>query len=45
MIENRETKSNIIDYELVNEILNSEREKSKKFLVNAVEIEKGRVRS
>lgn len=45
VIENRETKSNIIDYELVNEILNSEREKSKKFLVNAVEIEKGRVRS
>lgn len=37
MIENGETKSNFINYELVNEILKSERKKSKKFLVDAIE--------
>lgn len=36
-IENGKIKSNIINYELVNEILSSEREKSKKFLLDAIE--------
>lgn len=37
VIENGETKSNIINYELVNRILSTEREKSRKFLLNAIE--------
>lgn len=37
VIKNGETKSNIINYELVNRILSTEREKSRKFLLNAIE--------
>ena len=37
VIEKGEIKSNIIKYELVNEKLNSEREKSRKFLLKAIE--------
>lgn len=37
VIENGEIKSNIINYKPVNEILNLEREKSRKFLMNSIE--------
>ncbi len=37
LIEKGEIKSNIIKYELVNKKLSTEREKSKKFLINAIE--------
>ena len=47
VIENGETKSNIINYELVNRILDTERVKSRRFLLNAIEnrggVEKKRI--
>lgn len=43
VIENRETKVDIIDYELINKTLNSEREKSEEFLIKVIENVRGGV--